>query len=95
MAVRCKSSIPNDREVPMRYKPKSISALQIALAGLPEKMRVEVDPGIGVSAKTVGELRKVTAWPGNLAIATPQEPDLGSPIRVTAANVATRVSPKP
>ena len=30
-------------------------------------MRVKVDPGIGVSAKTVGDLRKVTAWPENLA----------------------------
>jgi len=79
----------------MRYKPKSVSALHLALAGLPEKMRVEADPGIGVSAKTVGELRKVTAWPGNLAVATPQEPDLGRPVRVTTANVATRVAPKP
>jgi hypothetical protein len=33
-------------------------------------MRVEVDPGTGVSAKTVGELRKMTAWPENLAITT-------------------------
>lgn len=79
----------------MRYKPKSIPALQIALAGLPEKMRVEADPGIGVSAKTVGELRRMTAWPGNLAVATPQDPDLGSPVRVTTANHATRVSAKP
>ena len=45
----------------MRYKPKSIAALHIALGGLPVKTRVEVDPDIGVSAKTVGELRKVTA----------------------------------
>src|SRR5437899_12802814 len=28
---------------------------------------------IGVSARTVGELRKVTAWPENLVITTPQE----------------------
>jgi hypothetical protein len=28
----------------MRYKPKSIAALHIALGGLPVKMRVEVDP---------------------------------------------------
>ena len=27
----------------MRYKPKSIAALHIALGGLPVKMRVEVD----------------------------------------------------
>ena len=40
----------------MRYKAKSIAALQLALGSLPDKMRVEVDPGIEVSAKTVGEL---------------------------------------
>jgi len=57
----------------MRYKPKSIAALHIALGGLPVKMRVEVDPDIGVSAKTVGELRKLTAWPENLVITTPHE----------------------
>ena len=30
----------------MRYKAKSIAALQLALGSLPDKMRVEVDPGI-------------------------------------------------
>ena len=50
----------------MRYKPKSIAALQVALGGLPDAMHVEADRGIGVSAKTVGELRKVAAWPDNL-----------------------------
>jgi hypothetical protein len=58
----------------MRYKTKSINALQLALGGLPDKMRVEVDSGIEISAKTVRELRKVTVWPENLAITTPQEP---------------------
>ena len=38
----------------MRYKPKSNAALTVALGGLPAQMRVEVDPDIGVSAKTVG-----------------------------------------
>jgi hypothetical protein len=47
----------------MRYKPKSTAALHIALGGLPDKMRVEADKNLGVSAHTVGELRKVTAWP--------------------------------
>lgn len=50
--------------------------------GLPDEMRVEVDPGIGMSARTVGKLRKVTAWPENLAITTPQERFPGSAIRV-------------
>jgi hypothetical protein len=78
----------------MRYKPKSIAALHIALGGLPDKMRVEVDPDIGVAAKTVGKLRKVTAWPENLVITTPQERHPESAVKVGRASVATRVSPK-
>jgi hypothetical protein len=57
-------------------------------------MRVEVDPDIGVSAKTVGKLRKVTAWPENLVITTPQERHPESAVKVSRASVATRVSPK-
>jgi hypothetical protein len=52
----------------MRYKPKNVAALHVALGGLPDKMHVEADPGLGVSAKTVGDLRKIMAWPENLAI---------------------------
>jgi hypothetical protein len=79
----------------MRYKPKSVAALHIALGGLPGKMRVEADPEIGVSARTVGELRKVTAWPENLVITTPQERHPESAVKVSKVSVATRVSPKP
>jgi hypothetical protein len=79
----------------MRYKPKSIAALQVALGGLPDAMHVEADRGIGVSAKTVGQLRKVTAWPDNLVITTPQERYAGSVIKVSKASAATRVTPKP
>jgi hypothetical protein len=52
----------------MRYKPKSIAALHVALGGLPDKMRVEVEADIGASPRTVGELRKMTSWPENLAL---------------------------
>ncbi len=76
----------------MRYKPKSIAALHIALGGLPVKMRVEVDPDIGVSAKTVGELRKVTAWSETLV--TPQERYPESAVKVSKASAATRFSSK-
>ena len=38
----------------MRYRPKSIAALNIALGGLPAQMRVEVESGIEIRAKTVG-----------------------------------------
>jgi hypothetical protein len=57
-------------------------------------MRVKVDAGIGVSAKTVGDLRKVTAWPENLAITTPQDRNADSLVTVSKANVATRTAPK-
>jgi hypothetical protein len=77
-----------------RYKCKSIAALHLALGGLPAKMRVEADVGTGVSAKTVGELRKVTAWPDNLVITTPQKRHPESAVKVSKASVATRVSPK-
>ena len=72
----------------MRYKAKSIAALQLTLGSLPDKMRVEVELGIGVSAKTVGDLRKVTAWPANLAITTPSDGDPESAIRVSRVNAA-------
>lgn len=78
----------------MRYKPKSMAALQLALGGLPDRMRVEVDLDVKISAKTVGDLRKLTAWPENLAITTPQDRYPESAVRVTKANVATRTSPK-
>jgi hypothetical protein len=79
----------------MRYKPKSIAALHLALGGLPDQMRVEVDPGIEISAKTVGKLRKLATWPGNLAITTPLDHHPESAVRVSKASVATRMSPKP
>jgi hypothetical protein len=78
----------------MRYKPKSVDALQVALGGLPSKMRVEIDPDIALSAKTVGELCSLTAWPHNLVIATPPEGDPESIVKVSRASFATRVSPK-
>ena len=78
----------------MRFKAKNVAALQTLLGGWPDRMQVDVDPDIGVSAQTVGELRKVTAWPENLAITTPPEPHPGSTIKVSKANVATRVTPK-
>jgi hypothetical protein len=78
----------------MKYKPKSVAALHVALGGLPDKMRVQSDPDTPVSAKTVGQLRKVKTWPENLAIAVPQERLSGSVVMVSKASVATRFSPK-
>jgi hypothetical protein len=78
----------------MRYRAKSNGALHIALGGLPDKMRVEADADIGVSAKSVGELRKLAAWPENLAVTIPQDHDSENAVKVSKASVATRTSPK-
>jgi hypothetical protein len=78
----------------MQYKPKNIGALHIALGGLPGHMRIEAGPGIGVSAKTVGELRKITSWPENLVITTPQERHSESTVKVSKASIATHYPPR-
>jgi hypothetical protein len=78
----------------MRYKVKNIAALDIALGGLPNQTRVEIEPDLGVSAKTVGELRKLTAWPDNLAITVPLERHPDMAIHVSKASVTTRFPPK-
>ena len=57
----------------MRYKVKSVAALQTILSDLPDQMQVEVDSDLGVSAKNIGELRNLTSWPSNLAITMPPE----------------------
>jgi hypothetical protein len=79
----------------MRYKPKSAAGLQLALGGLPNNMPVEVDPDIGVSAKTVGELRRTTTWPENLSVMRPPEHYPGGAVRVSRANGPGRATPKP
>jgi hypothetical protein len=56
----------------VRLTPKTKDSLLTALRGLPDEMKVEADD-TGISAKTVGELRR-SAWPGGLVVVTPQEP---------------------
>ncbi len=76
----------------MRYKVKNIAALNLALGGLPDQMRVHADSGIGVSARTVGELRKATTWPENLTVTTP----LDHHHAVTVSKPSSkRATPKP
>lgn len=79
----------------MHCKAKSVAALHILLGGWPDRTRVEVDPDLGVSAKTVGDLRKVTAWPDNLALTMPPERRPDEIIRVSKASHSSRYAPKP
>jgi hypothetical protein len=70
----------------MRYKVRNTAALHLALGDLPDRMRVDADPGVGVS------LRKAAIWPENLAITTPL--DRHHAVTVSKAS-AKRVTPKP
>jgi hypothetical protein len=79
----------------MRYKPKSIAALEIALGGLPNNMRAEVDPDVGVSAKTVGDFRNSAEWSEHFAITTPQERYPESVVKISKASAPGRATPKP
>jgi hypothetical protein len=79
----------------MHYKVKSVVSLQTLLGGFPDRTRVEADPDVGVSARTVGELRRLKAWPEHLAITTPPERRPDDIIKVTKCSVSTRTAPKP
>jgi hypothetical protein len=85
------SPVPDREGTQMRYNPEALprSALPLVAYQL-----LEADPGIGVSAKTVRELRKVTEWPGNLVITTRQDRHGSNAITLGKASAATRVSPK-
>jgi hypothetical protein len=78
----------------VQYKVKSIGALHIALGGLPRHMRLEVERGVEVSAKTVGELRNMTSWPENAVITIPQQHDPESVVKVSKASVVTHYPPR-
>jgi hypothetical protein len=78
----------------MRYKPKNVAALHLALGGLPDRMRVNADQSTGVSARAVGELRMATTWAENLAITTPLYRHPESVVMVSKV-VAKRATPKP
>ena len=78
----------------MRYKLKNIAALHLALGGLPDQMRVGADPATGVSAKTVGQLRKAATWPEHLAVITPLDRHSTSAVVVSRVDTK-RTSPKP
>jgi hypothetical protein len=78
----------------MLYKPKNIAALQIALGGLPNKMRVESESDVELSANSVADLRQLQSWPENLALSVPQVLVSDSAVRVSSIHHRSRTSPK-
>jgi hypothetical protein len=68
---------PQDRIDPMpEYTPDAIEAVWKVLRGLNHSMKVEIEPGIPLAAKTVWDLRRAHAtWPPGLRLIVPDEPD--------------------
>jgi hypothetical protein len=58
-------------------------------------MRVESEPDTHLSAKTVGQLRKLDTWPDNLALTVPEQYQATGCVKVGKANTKGRVSPEP
>jgi hypothetical protein len=52
----------------VRYSVNTIEDMQKLFLGYRDNMRVEVTTGIAVTAKTLADLRALTAWPDGLAL---------------------------
>jgi hypothetical protein len=52
----------------MRHAANTIEKMHKRLLGYRDNMRVEVETGIAVTAKTVADLRALPAWPDGLAL---------------------------
>ena len=58
------------------FTPDTIEAVWKVLRGLNHRMKVEIDPGIPLVAKTVWDLRRAHAiWTSGLRLMVPDEPD--------------------
>ena len=51
-----------------RYSVETIEAMQKHLLGYRDNLRVEVESGIPIVARTVAELRTLSTWPGQLVL---------------------------
>ena len=52
----------------MRYSANTIDEMQKLLLGYRDNMRVEIETGVAVTAKTVAHLRALPAWPDDLVL---------------------------
>ena len=52
----------------MRYSANTIEEMHKLIFGYRDNMRVEIEPGVAITAKTVAELRALSTWPEGLAL---------------------------
>ena len=56
------------------YTPDTIDDVRLVLRGLEHSVKVEIEPGIPLAAKTVRDLRARDNWPAGLRLIVPDEP---------------------
>jgi hypothetical protein len=66
-----------------RYSANAIDEMRKLLFGYRDNMRVEVEPGVAVTAKTVADLRALPTWPDGLGWCVLTEPNSSRPARET------------
>ena len=52
----------------MRYSANTIEEMHKLLFGYRDNMRVEIETGVAVAAKTVADLRALPTWPNGLVL---------------------------
>ena len=52
----------------MRYSANTIEEMHKLLVGYRDNMRVEIEAGVAVAAKTVADLRALPTWPNGLIL---------------------------
>jgi len=73
----------------MRYVPRNLGDLHSVLHRLlRDEMPVEASEETGITAKSVGDLRRLSSWPGGLVVETPLHP--GRPESIVKISMASR-----
>jgi hypothetical protein len=52
----------------VRYTANTIEDMQKLVVGYRDNMRVEIEPGVPVTAKTVADLRALPTWPDGMVL---------------------------
>ena len=65
--------------------PKNKDDLLLALGSQSDDRKVEADADTGITAKTVGDLRAMPAWPGGLRLEMPTENHPEQTVKISKA----------
>ena len=68
LAIRVCCAADRAGRTDVRYPAETIEAMRQHLLGYRDNMRVEIEPGIAVTASTVADLRALPTWPNGLVL---------------------------